>query len=437
MSIAKTTYAKLQTVFGVDLLNTLIVTFSLFLASFFSYLLQFYLGRALSIEGFGDFTVLLSVAGIITFFGNVIGYAVVKMYSELATQNSIGKIKWLFSKTIRYAGLIGVFLGILCFLFANSIVEFFNILSVLTVVYFGLYLTLAFVPIYVAVFFQGTYRFIWFSFFIVVSALLRLIVPVVFTQFIAAEVSSVYLAFFISQLLSIFIGYIVASKHVLKVVETEADNFLFHNILKTSLFNGLALFTLTTMISIDVIVVKYLFDPYTAGIYSGVITLGKIILFGAGTVATVMFPRAVSVNKDYIGFKSLFKKFGLIQIVFVFVSLCLFSLFPSLITHTLFGEKFTSSIPYVAGYALFVCLYVLINFVILALIALEEKKFSLYMPVFLFLQLLGFSILHDSLYQIIWVNIISMLLLLVFVALNMLSVFRRLKGQPKLVNNAS
>ncbi len=418
------------------MLNTLIVTGALFVGSFFSYLLQFYLGRTLSVEGFGDFTVLLSVAGILTFFGNVIGYAVVKIYSELTAKATFSKIRWLFFKSLKYSALLGIFLGALCILLASVIATALNIQSSQTVVAFGLYLTLVFVPIYVAVYFQGTYRFVWFGFFIVLNAFLRFLLPIVFIKLVSSDPSYVFLGILLSQFLVILIGYVVANRVALKNVQSQADAGLLNNVFKNSIFNGLALFTLTVMISIDVIAVKYFFEPYVAGIYAGVVTLGKIVLFGAGTVATVMFPRAVSVNTDYYGFMSVFKKFGFIQVIFVMGSILIFSLFPSFITHTLFGEKFVSSIPYVAFYTAFISFYVLINFAILALIALGEKKFSLYMPLFLVFQLVGFYLFHKSIFQIIWVDIVSMLLLFVFMLFNIVVVFKRMKGQSTL-NNAS
>jgi O-antigen/teichoic acid export membrane protein len=429
MSALRNLYSKYQLLFGSDLVNTVIVTGALFIVSFLAYLLQFYLGRTLTVEGFGDFTVLLSLAGILAFVGNVIGYAVVKVYSELSAQEEYSKIKWLFFKTIKYSSILGVLFGLVSILLSSVITNILNIQSINTVLFFGLHLIFIFSPVYVAVFLQGTSRFVWFSAFVVIAALLRLIFPIIFVQTISNDPENVYLGFFVGLVISLLFGFLVARHFLLKGVSSKVDRSLLHNISKNSIYNGLALLTLTTMISIDLVAVKYYFEPFEAGIYSGVVTLGKIVIFGAGTVATVMFPRAVSVNKDYKAFIILLKKFGVIQVFFAVSMVLLFTLFPSLITHTLFGEKFASSIPYLALYTLFVGLYVLANFAVLSLVALGAKKFSLYMPVFLVIQLIGLVLFHGTLYQIILVNIISLLLLFSFIMFTMYIVLKKFRNQ--------
>lgn len=432
MQVFLSQYKRLQNIIGVDLFNTILVTGALFLVSFISYILQFYLGRTLSVEGFGDFTALLTIAGILAFVGNVISYATIKMYSELKSANDLPHIKWLFKKTMAYSAFFGLLLGILAIIFSSIITDHLNITSNTTVIYFGLHLAVTFVPIFVAVYLQGTFRFVWLSLFIVLSAILRLLFPVAFLSIFSYEPGYVYFGFFLALLLGALFGYIAIQKQLKDVQVQSFSNSSLNTIIKSSLFNGLALFTLTTMISIDIIAVKYYFTPYDAGIYSGVVTLGKVIIFGAGTVATVMFPKAAFVNKNYIAFKSVLKKFGLIQILFVLAGAGVFILFPQFITHALFGEKFNNSVPYLRLYSIFGALYVLSNFLVLVLVALGEKKFTLYVPSFLLLQILGILFYHNSLSQIILVGIVSILLLLVFIIFKILKVLGNLSNKESL-----
>lgn len=432
MQVFISQYKRLQNIIGVDLFNTILVTGALFLVSFISYILQFYLGRTLSVEGFGDFTALLTIAGILAFVGNVISYATIKMYSELKSANDLPHIKWLFKQTMVYSAFLGLLLGALTIILSSIITDHLNITSNTTVIYFGLHLAVTFVPIFIAVYLQGIFRFVWLSIFIVLSAILRLLFPVAFLSIFYYEPGFVYFGFFLALVLSALFGYIAIQEQLKKVQVQSFGNSSLNTIIKSSLFNGLALFTLTTMISVDIIAVKYYFTPYDAGIYSGVVTLGKVIIFGAGTVATVMFPKAAFVNKNYIAFKSVLKKFGLIQILFVLAGAGTFILFPQFITHALFGEKFNNSVPYLRLYSIFGALYVLSNFMVLVLVALGEKKFTLFVPFFLLIQILGILFYHNSLSQIILVGIVSILLLLVFVIFNILIVLKNLSKKESL-----
>ena len=429
MELIKKLFLSLQSKLGQDLFNTLLVTGALFTASFFSYLLQFFLGRTLPVEEFGNFTALLSLVSILTFFGTVVGYSLVKIFSELNSVNQQGKIKWLFYEIIKYSTVAGLFLGFICILFSSQIEQALKISGSTTIIIFGLYLVFSFVPIYLAVFFQGVYRLVWFSVFLVGSSLIRLLVPSLFVVLVQPSASVVYFGLLIGQLLTILLGVGIAKFACLQSENIEKDKAVTSQLFKDSFFNGLALLTLTIMIAIDVIAVKFFFTPYLAGIYSGVVTMGKIIVFGAGAVATVMFPRAVMVKNDYVGYKNGVTKFFILQIIFVLGSLFFFVAFPEAITHLLFGPRYEESIQYIPLYSVFVGFYVLINFTILALIAIGEKRFSLFMPLFLIVQCVGFYLFHSDINQVLIVNVVSMLLLFAFMVFNVVKVIDRLKNE--------
>jgi O-antigen/teichoic acid export membrane protein len=220
----------------------------------------------------------------------------------------------------------------------------------------------------------------------------------------------VFLGFLLSQLLSIPVALLVVKLSRVLVITHQATGLHeksrkhFSKLLSEIIPIAAVTAVMALLSNYDMILVKHYFDAFNAGIYAGTLTLGKIILFGAGSVATVMYPRVVSNKKSKASVLRLAKQFTLIQVVFILIPLLCYIVLPSFITTLFFGEKYISSIPFLPIYALFIGFWVLINYILTFLIALDEKKIALFVPVFFVGQFLGISIFHDSLYQVVWVN---------------------------------
>ncbi len=57
--------------------------------------------------------------------------------------------------------------------------------------------------------------------------------------------------------------------------------------------SAVALFSLTALISTDVVLIKHFFHPEEAGAYAAVATIGKIIFYFTAPIGSVMFPMIV------------------------------------------------------------------------------------------------------------------------------------------------
>ena len=76
--------------------NTAIVTVGVLIGSFFSYLLQFFLGRFLSVSDYGTFSALLSLTYLIGVPSGVFGISIIKVSSELLAKKRFDKLSSLF-----------------------------------------------------------------------------------------------------------------------------------------------------------------------------------------------------------------------------------------------------------------------------------------------------------------------------------------------------
>ena len=159
--------------------------------------------------------------------------------------------------------------------------------------------------------------------------------------------------------------------------------------------------------------VKNFFDPVSAGLYIGAATIGKMIIFGTGSVVLVMFPQISSLNAKSIDYKNKFWILTTIQVLLVLVALTAFILFPKPITLLFFGEKFSGSIHLVPKYALFASLYVVVNYFVMFFIAIDKTTVSFFLIPMAIAQIILINVYHNSLDQVVHTNIVVLSFLLI------------------------
>lgn len=114
-------------------------------------------------------------------------------------------------------------------------------------------------------------------------------------------------------------------------------------LLKPQLPYALFVFSLSLMttlqISMDIIIVKYLFTPDMAGNYSAVATISRIIFFAIGSIIAVLLS-SLSTNQTAIENKRvLFRSLGL-SLLIGGSAAAVFCLFPSFVMHLLMGSRY-------------------------------------------------------------------------------------------------
>jgi O-antigen/teichoic acid export membrane protein len=171
-------------------------------------------------------------------------------------------------------------------------------------------------------------------------------------------------------------------------------------------------FGLMLLNNLDMILVKNFFTPEIAGYYAGTVTLGKLLLFSAGIVTTVMFPQisALYAKKDNTNKK--FKEFLILQLVFVVATAAIFVVFPRLITQLFFGKSFLPSAQFLPSFSIFISLYVLINFMVMYFLAINQTGVVFLLVPGVFLQYFLITSNHASIYDVIKSNILVCIIVL-------------------------
>ena len=263
---------------------------------------------------------------------------------------------------------------------------------------------------------QGLLRYRAYAFYHVVASVYRFAFSAI-AIFLGFKLAGAFGGMFVAGVLAMITGFFILRKNLT----------VFENISLVQDYKRLAAFSLPVMFvnfglmflnNIDLILVKKYFDPEMAGYYAGTVTLGKIFLFGAGAVTTVMFPTISSLAVRGLNYGRAFFKFLSLQLLLVAGGLVAFSVFPSFLTRLFFGVRFMNSVEYLPMFSLFIGLYIVINFLILFFLAVSRTSVFLLLLPGLAVQYFLITSNHSTLYDIIradiYAGIISLVLLTVF-----------------------
>jgi O-antigen/teichoic acid export membrane protein len=402
--------------------NTVFVSAGVFVASIFSYFVQIYLGRSLSVESYGIFNTLLSMSVVVGILASTFMTSIVKTVARLKAKNKISELTQLYIDITLVALLAGFIVSVGVFVLRNNIATFLKIEEVTIISFFAVYMFFAFLQVPPIAYLQGFLKLKQYALTNVLSSLIRLGVVVV-TIFLGYRVGGIYVGLGLASVLSFTVYTLVLKSGFTSFTRQDLREH-YKGVL---LFAGPVLFVQIGMIllnNVDIILVKHYFDGYSAGLYAGLVTVSKVFLFAANTIAVAMFPQisaAFSEKKDYMRKFSFFLK---IQLLVIGIGLLVFKLFPGLIVQLMFGDIYMPTVTYLPKFVLFFGFYVLLNFMTLFLLAVEKTKvFLLQIPAIL-VQVVLISFFHSSIDQVINMNLITAAVLLVGVSIYSFTVLR-------------
>ncbi|HEX6467104.1 MAG TPA: oligosaccharide flippase family protein [Terriglobales bacterium] len=174
--------------------------------------------------------------------------------------------------------------------------------------------------------------------------------------------------------------------------------------------------------NIDILLVKHYFSPAAAGMYAAVALVGRVLYFAAWQIVSAMFPVSAAKPEEHNLHVLIVPLLGVLLICAVFIAAM--GIFPGLIVHLIFGELFASAQPLLLLYAVATGLYALS--VVLMAYEMSRKIANTGWLQLLFsgVLVIAIAIFHETLRQVILVQIVLMVLLLLVVMLPFLKTFR-------------
>jgi len=161
----------------------------------------------------------------------------------------------------------------------------------------------------------------------------------------------------------------------------------------------------------DVLLVRRFFPAENAGHYAALALIGRIVFFATWSVVTTMFPIVAQKHKKgEAHVHLLWLSLGIVAIISLPVVIITFY-FPEWIINILFGKQYLAVASLLWLYALATSCYALANVVINYRLSLGQGKSTGFAIAAGVAQVTGIILFHQTLAQVVWVQVIVMLVL--------------------------
>ncbi|GAA3629614.1 oligosaccharide flippase family protein [Flavivirga jejuensis] len=372
-----------------------------------NYLYNLILGRLLGPTEFADAAVLVTFLLVLSFIAMTFQLATAK-FSVLFESNLFTSF---ILRVYKNAVLIGILLGLTIIICAPQLQTLFNTSTSLMFVIFGVGVPFYFLMSVNRGIFQGKKELKSLSVTYQAEMLSRLIITLILIFTLSSIAYSTLIALGIS--ISFLFGLIPFRY---KSISFETKAVIDKAALKSirSFFLLTAFYELTQIIinNSDILLVKHYFEPYEAGLYASLALIGRIVYFVAWMFVMLLLPKVVQLKKENKNTsKVLFNYVLYISIISLTIVLGCF-LFPETIITILFGDSYISMAHLLWKYALATSMFAISNIFAYYYLSLDRYLPVIISGVFGMLQMGLVIFFHESLEQVVYMQIIAMVLLL-------------------------
>ena len=163
----------------------------------------------------------------------------------------------------------------------------------------------------------------------------------------------------------------------------------------------------------DILLVKHYFDSYQAGLYASLALIGRIVYFIAWMFVMLLLPEVVQLKKDGKSTAPILFKYIMYIAIIASVIIIACALFPKLAILMLFGDSYLAIAPLLWKYALATGLFAISNIFAYYYLSLDKYIPVILSAIFGILQVVLIVIYHSNLQEVVYMQIITMVLLLI------------------------
>jgi len=398
-----------NSIFPKQISSEQIFMLSILLVNGGNYIYNLLLGRILGPTEFADAAILITFLLVLSFVGMTFQIVTAK-YAVLFKDEKLATFLRLITK---YASFFGILFGAVIFFFHKELQQIFHTQTSSMFWIFALGLPLYFLMSVNRGLYQGKDVLNKLSLTYQSEMISRLVITIAVVLLIPAIPSSIAIA--IGIVISFIFGLFPFQKKIVKSSRVVAERLV--ETKSIIIFFGLTAFYELTQIIInnsDIILVKHYFDNEQAGLYASLALIGRVVYFVSWMFVMLLLPKVIQLKKDGENTLPILLKYvGYILILSTLI-VSFTWLFPEFVVRLMFGEQYISISPLLWQYALATSIFAIAN--IFAYYFLSIGK---YIPVivsaFLGLTQIGLIMLyHNSLEQVVLMQVLTMVLLLVF-----------------------
>lgn len=372
-----------------------------------NYLYNLLLGRLLGPSQFADAAVLITFLLVLSFVAMTFQLATAKF--SVVLQSNV--LQNFISKVYKYATIIGISFGLLIIVFAKQLQLLFNTSTSSMFTIFGIGVPIYFLMSVNRGFYQGKKDYKSLSVTYQLEMLSRLLITLGLI-FVLNIQSSVVIA--IGILLSFGFGLVPFKSKYFTFKKVEIlDQKLSKQVIR--FFVITAFYELTQIIinNSDILLVKHYFDSYQAGLYASLALIGRIVYFIAWMFVMLLLPEVVQLKKDGKSTAPILFKYIMYIAIIASVIIIACALFPKLAILMLFGDSYLAIAPLLWKYALATGLFAISNIFAYYYLSLDKYIPVILSAIFGILQVVLIVIYHSNLQEVVYMQIITMVLLLI------------------------
>jgi O-antigen/teichoic acid export membrane protein len=399
------------------------------LAGIFAYLLHPFLGRIMSIQQYGQVATFIALSLVLATPTQIIATIAAKHVSTLSIEGDQARINdFLRRLTVLLLG-IGVGVTALFMLASGYIASFFHLGAPREIVLLSLIFVVTFATPLNQGTLQGMQRFGWYAAISLLVAFLRLVLSIGFVL-LGLGVDGAVLGIVLSAILTYLISF-VPLWGILRGSRERASGL--RDLWGYSLLTALTATGLVLLSSIDTILAKHFLSAADAGLYAGLATIGRTVLFVTNSIAVIMFPRVVMLHQRGESHTRILLQSVLGALALTAIAEVAFCLEPVLITRVLFGVAFVSVAGLLPLYGLAMLLLSLAQVVAMYFLAIGNRLFVGIILLACLLQIGLIAWRHSEIGQVVQGIVLSDAALVVLLLVLWLVVFRRSLVRARLV----
>lgn len=374
-----------------------------------NYLYNLLLGRILGPSEFSDAAILITLLLILSFVGMTFQIVTAK-YAVLLEDNYLLSFIKLISK---YAAYLGLLFGICIVFFYKDLQVIFHTETASMFFIFGFGIPLYFLMSVNRGLYQGQNVLSKLATTYQTEMASRLVLTIGAIYLFPDVPSSIIVASGI--VISFVFGVFPFQKLIFKGLKTAVTPEIDTRSI-TTFFALTAFYELTQIIinNSDIILVKHFFDNQQAGLYASLALIGRVVYFVAWMFVMLLLPKVIQMKKDNQDTLPILLKY-VGYIVLLSTSIVLFTaLFPEFVVNIMFGKEYVSISFLLWKYALATSLFAVANIFAYYYLSLNQY-FPVVVSALLGSTQIGLIMMyHDSLEQVVHMQIIAMVLLLFF-----------------------
>nr|WP_106792774.1 oligosaccharide flippase family protein [Aquimarina sp. Aq78] len=393
-----------------------------------NYLYNLILGRILGPEQFADAALLITFLLVLSFIAMTFQLSTAKF--SVLFEDSI--FKSFINIIYKYSSIVGVIFGALLLIFSKQLQVLFNTQSSVMFTIFGIGVPIYFIMSVNRGVFQGSKKFDSLAITYQGEMLSRLVITLILIYTLGLQ-SSILVALGIA--ISFLFGLLpfrsqdieITKKHKLPPAESKY-------IIKFFLLTAFYEFTQIIINNSDILMVKHYFETYEAGLYASLALIGRVVYFVAWMFVMLLLPKVVEKQKEGEPHAPiLFKYVFYITLLSASIVLGCY-LFPEFVINIMFGSEYLSVAPLLWKYAIATSLFAISNIFAYYFLSLDQ-----YIPVILsallgVLQVVLIIFFHDTLSDIVIMQIIAMAILLIFQIFFFLSYLKKAQRTIKSIH---